>query len=83
MPKNKRSSKDAALSLAAFHQQNGGTPVDPEGERLPEGPEETAAADEGARKVWIAEWGGRPELMSGDALAVVTSAPGSSVATID
>ena len=76
MPKSK------AVPLAAFHQEVGGT-VDATDadDKLPEGPVATPGSPS-ARKVWIAEWAGRPELVNGDALAVV-SVPGASIGSLD
>ena len=71
--------KERAIPLAAFHQEVGGEPVEPPGERLPEGPKDEAKG--APRRIWFAEWDGVSEVESGDALAV--SANGTSVETLE
>ena len=71
--------KERAIPLAAFHQEVGGEPVEPPGERLPEGPQDEAKG--APRRIWFAEWDGVSEVESGDALAV--SANGTSVETLE
>lgn len=75
MPKNKAQPIPLNTFLA-----DGATPTEAPGERLPEGPQATDGDSAEARKVWIAEWAGREEIIDGDALGVT---PGTSVTTLD
>ena len=54
--------------------------IDDPAEALPEGPTNDPAASE-ARKVWIAEWGGRAEILGADVLA--TRAPGAKAEPVE